>query len=545
MKCAQSMTGDRSRLQRLRLALFAGLAAAMLLPAYDVLAQDDAEDRAAQEAAAEAARRAAEERERQQAFAELQQQVQQMRAREAELLQQKEAQAREDLQEQQRLTQQAIARRDRAEAYSQELDRQWEANEGQIEEITTLLRQHEGNLGELFGVTRQIAGDAAGVLRESLITTQLRPPEGQESRAEFMVRIAAAKALPSIQELERLWFEVMREMTMSGEVVRYQADVIQLREEGGEAMDERFEVDLSQDPAEAALEQAEREGEGTTPVPREVVRVGSFTAITGTEFVGYLPSRGMLTELDGELAGHFRDIAGNLANTPPDASYTRAVADPASGALLGVYLQRPNWFQRIQLGEVVGYVIIAVGILGVLLSIFQYGYLIKTRVAVRSQLQDMSRPKRDNPLGRLLLAFRGGNGEKTAQRAPENVELAELRLSEAVLREVPKLERFQSFLRLAVAAGPLLGLIGTVIGMIITFHAIVASGTSDPRLMAHGIGQAMIATVLGLGIAIPLLFINAGLTAFSRGITQTLDEQSEVLLANTITEARQRQQRTP
>jgi biopolymer transport protein ExbB len=106
-----------------------------------------------------------------------------------------------------------------------------------------------------------------------------------------------------------------------------------------------------------------------------------------------------------------------------------------------------------------------------------------------------------------------------------------------VLREVPRLERFQSFLRLAVAAGPLLGLIGTVIGMIITFRAIVASGTSDPRLMAQGIGQAMIATVLGLGIAIPLLFINAGLASLSRSVTQILDEQSQALLANN---ARQR-----
>ena len=123
----------------------------------------------------------------------------------------------------------------------------------------------------------------------------------------------------------------------------------------------------------------------------------------------------------------------------------------------------------------------------------------------------MNQPTKSNPLGRVLLAFRG-DGKRIA-----NAELAELRISEAVLREVPRLERFQSFLRLAVAAGPLLGLIGTVIGMIITFRAIVASGTSDPRLMADGIGQAMIATVLGLGIAIPLLFINAGLASLSRG----------------------------
>jgi biopolymer transport protein ExbB len=128
----------------------------------------------------------------------------------------------------------------------------------------------------------------------------------------------------------------------------------------------------------------------------------------------------------------------------------------------------------------------------------------------------------------VLLAFRG-DGKRI-----QSAELAELRVSEAVLREVPRLERFQGFLRLAVAAGPLLGLIGTVIGMIITFKAIVASGTSDPKLMARGIGQAMIATVLGLGIAIPLLFINAALAAMSRSVTQILDEQSQSLLASNV-----------
>jgi biopolymer transport protein ExbB len=541
---AQLRNGARSGMSRLRFATFAALAAAMLLPAHHAFAQEEEEDQAAREAAEAAAAARAAERERQQVFQQLQQQIQQMQAREAELLQQKEAEARRELAEQQEQTRQAIARRDRAEAYSQELDRRWEANEARIEEITALLEQHQGNLGELFGVTRQIAGDAAGVLRESLISTQLHPPEGEEGRAEFMVRIAAARALPSIQELERLWFEVMREMTMSGEVVRYTTDVIQIREGDGGPIEEQFAVDLSEDPGASAIEKAAAGAERLEAEPREVVRVGSFTAIDGSEFLGYLPSEMKLTELDGELAAYFRDIAADLASTPPDAGYTRAVVDPASGALLGVYLQRPNWIQRIALGEVVGYVIIAVGIIGVLVALFQYAYLIRTRLAVRSQLANMSNPKKDNPLGRLLLAFRGGNGDK-APRAPESIELAELRLSEAVLREVPKLERFQSFLRLGVAAGPLLGLIGTVVGMIITFHAIVASGTSDPRLMAHGIGQAMIATVLGLGIAIPLLFINAGLATFSRGIMQTLDEQSEVLLANTIIDARRREQGRP
>jgi len=255
------------------------------------------------------------------------------------------------------------------------------------------------------------------------------------------------------------------------------------------------------------------------------VRVGPFTASTEGRYLGYLPGNKSFTELRGELLGEMQTLAQNLDAAAPGSGYQRALVDPASGALLGLYLERPSAAGRIEAGEEVGYAILFVGGLGVLLAMFQAVYLLITRAAVSAQLRKIDDPKPNNPLGRVLLAFRG-DGKRI-----ENAELAELRISEAVLREVPRLERFQSFLRLAVAAGPLLGLIGTVIGMIITFRAIVASGTSDPRLMAEGIGRAMIATILGLGIAIPLLFINAGLAVISRSITQTLDEQSQALLA--------------
>jgi biopolymer transport protein ExbB len=129
----------------------------------------------------------------------------------------------------------------------------------------------------------------------------------------------------------------------------------------------------------------------------------------------------------------------------------------------------------------------------------------------------------------VLASYRAGAAE-----LEDDAEIVELRVSEAVLREIPKLERFQAVLRLSVAAGPLLGLIGTVIGMIVTFQSITESGSSDPRLMATGIGQAMIATVLGLGIAIPLLFANAGLVSLSSGIVQILEEQSTGLLASLL-----------
>jgi biopolymer transport protein ExbB len=174
-------------------------------------------------------------------------------------------------------------------------------------------------------------------------------------------------------------------------------------------------------------------------------------------------------------------------------------------------------------------VIILVGVIGLLCWVYQLFFLITARIKVSNQMRNLDHPSDDNPLGRVMLAFKGD-----PNRSADDAEVAELRIEEATVREIPKLERFQAGLRLAVAAGPLLGLIGTVIGMIITFQSITESGSSDPKLMAAGISQAMIATVLGLGIAIPLLFCNALLTSISKQITSLLDEQSSGLLADSI-----------
>jgi biopolymer transport protein ExbB len=438
----------------------------------------------------------------------LRQGVQRLRDQERQLAQEREKRFRDALQRQERLAQEATQRRNAAEARSNALDKQWNDNEQRIAETTALLTERQGNLGELFGVTRQVAGDAATVLSQSMLTTQYEKPAAGEDRADFLRRIAGATALPSITELERLWYEILREMTDTAKVVKYRTPVAQLDDETTPDVDESQQTE-----------------------ERDVVRVGPFTASSNGQYLGYISSKKELTELQGEVVGEFQDIGRRLQAASSDAGYQRALVDPAGGALLSQYIDRPSWARRVQDGEAVVWVIIFVGGLGVLLAAFQGVYLLLQRFAVSAQLRNLDSPKETNPLGRVLIAFRGDG-----KRGAESAELAELRISEAVLREVPRLERFQSFLRLAVAAGPLLGLIGTVIGMIITFHAIVASGTSDPRLMATGIGQAMIATVAGLGIAIPLLFINAGLAALSRSLTQILDEQSQALLAQSARE---------
>jgi biopolymer transport protein ExbB len=223
------------------------------------------------------------------------------------------------------------------------------------------------------------------------------------------------------------------------------------------------------------------------------------------------------------------DAADNILENTQGTGYMPAMVDMARGDLLNLYVERPDTLERISQGEDVGWIIVGVGVIGVLVALFQYAYLFYTRAKVASQLKRLNQPQNNNPLGRLLISANESVGDRP--------EVVELRISEAVLREIPRLERFQAFLRLAVAAGPLLGLIGTVIGMIITFDSITASGSSDPKLMAEGIGQAMIATVLGLGIAIPLLFLNAGLVSLSRSVVNVLEEQSTRLLASRLESA--------
>jgi len=424
--------------------------------------------------------------------------VKQMRDAESKLAQDREATFRSELQKQEQQAQKALARRNAAEARGNELNKAFDTNQTHLEEMTVLLKQHQGNLGELFGVTRQIAGDAANVLQQSMLTVHYPPEEGRVDRAKFLVDMAGAKSLPSIVELERMWFELQREMVENGKVVRFKTPVLM---------------------------------PDNTTEEMEVVRIGPFTAVSDGNYLGYIPSKKSLSMLERQLSSEFRSAAEDLQSSTGDG-YQKAVVDPSRGALLTRYVERPSFLERIQHGEVIGYVIVGVGLLGVILAAFQYFYLFVTGSAIKAQLAKLSNPDAGNPLGRLILAF---SGEQPAA----NAEVAELRLSEAVLREVPKLERFQAFLRLAVAAGPLLGLVGTVIGMILTFHAIVASGSSDPRLMADGIGQAMIATVLGLGIAIPLLFINSGLVKLSTGLTQILDEHSQALLAKYLGDHRE------
>ena len=420
---------------------------------------------------------------------ELLEQVRTADARDAKINAEREARFASTRDQQQKLLSDATAEKAALEAQAATLARQFEENDRLIGELMQARDVKAGNLGELFGVMRQTAGDFATVARNSMLSVQF------PDRVAQIDRLAQTKTMPPLEDLNRFWFEMQREMTEGGKVVRTQAKV------------------TAPDGSQAA---------------HQVTRVGPFVAVSQGRFLEYSSGTFSFSTPPKQPPGKFGDVAGAFENA--GSGYHAMVIDPTRGVLLSLFSQRPNMMDRIHEGEAVGYIILLVGGIGAVIAIYQFLYLLLTSAKVNRQLADLGNLAANNPLGRVLLAFKG----KQAPSAAEDAEVVELRISEAVLKELPPLERGQSFLKLAVAAGPLLGLVGTVIGMIHTFQVITESGSGDPKLMAAGISQAMIATLLGLGIAIPLLFMNSALQTRSKRITQVLDEQSTGLLAELI-----------
>jgi biopolymer transport protein ExbB len=419
-------------------------------------------------------------------------QVQHADQRDADLNKQREAQFAAARDQQAQLLAQAKKDKDNLDAQSAALQKQFEDNDKQIAALGQSRDAAAGNLGELFGVMRQSAGDAASAARNSMLSVQF------PDRIAQLDRLAQTKTMPPMEDLHRFWFEMQREMTEGGKVARFQAKVTQ--------------------------------PDGTV-TNKEVLRVGPFVAIADGKFLAYDTGADSFSVPPKQPPHHFRSIASSFEG---DASgYHSMVVDPTRGILIGLFSQRPEVIDRIRLGGWVAYVIITVGVIGAILGIFQFFFLTFTSAKVNGQLSHMDRLAPDNPLGRVMLSFKGQSVPKD-----EDAEVVELRISEAVLKELPPIQRIQPFLKLVVAAGPLLGLVGTVIGMIETFQSITESGSGDPKLMAAGIGRAMIATVLGLGVAIPLLFMNSALASRSKRLVQILDQQSTGLLAETL-EARQ------
>jgi biopolymer transport protein ExbB len=372
----------------------------------------------------------------------------------------------------------------REEARSERLEKTFADNEVKLAELEGVLNERLGVYGELFGIVRQVAGKTKAQIDESVISGELK------DRAAPLSVLAKTKGLPEMEQLEYLWFALQQEMTAQGEVKRFSGEVVNL---------------------DGTLRQT------------DIMRIGPFTALADGQFIRYAGDN-RFADLGRQPPSRFGDAADDVWDGAA-GELLAAPIDPSRGAILNLFLQMPTLFERVTQGGLVGYIIIVLGLFGVGLALERIIRLSLLARVVKAQMA-AGEAVGNTPLARIWAVYQAAAGQKKI-----DVETLELKLDDAILKEMPALEKNLALLKLLSGVAPLLGLLGTVTGMILTFQAITLFGTGDPKLMAGGISQALITTVLGLVVAIPILLLHAVAATRSREIVQILEEQATGLIA--------------
>jgi len=412
-------------------------------------------------------------------------QVEQAASEEARIDQQRLQEFRQQRARQQELLQEARAELRAQEQRSDRLNAQFDENERQLAELSTTLNERMGNLGELFGVVRQVSGDMRSILDDSMVSAQF------PGRTELYRNLAERSdtQLPNVEELRSMWTGMVREIAESGNVVEFNADIVN--------------------------------ADGQVEESRNVVRVGVFNAVSEGNFLQWDSTDNVLLELPRQPAGRFQSMAADLQQASPGTVQEMAV-DFTRGDILAQVVRTPTLRERVRQAGPVGLVIIVIGIIGLLFALWKGIMLMIRGSAIKRQIKKSDADK-SNALGRVLSVYEDSPNA--------DVETLELKLDEAILRETAPLESGLPFIKVLYVVAPLLGLLGTVVGMIQTFQQITLFGTGDPRMMAGGISMALLTTVLGLVVAIPLTVIHSILQTRSRALIQILEEQAAGIIA--------------
>lgn len=379
--------------------------------------------------------------------------------------------------------------RKKEEARSAKLEGTFEQNELKVTNKQKQLKERLGTLTELFGHLTSTAGDLRTNFDSSLISAQY--PGREVFLEELIAKMSGAERLPSIEEIERLWFELQREMTESGKIVSFDAMV---SKPGGEK------------------------------AMQKVVRVGTFNIVSGEgQYLQFVPETGSLAELSRQPTGPYLHWAEELAESTSGVfPFGVDPTGPSGGSFLAALINSPTIMERFDQGGYIGRAIAAVGAFGFLLAIWRLLVLTAMNSKVKAQLKS-DKANANNPLGRVLMVHEANPTMDT--------ETLELKLSEAVMKEVPSIESGLNLLKIIAAVAPLMGLLGTVTGMIITFQAITIFGAGDPKAMAGGISGALVTTVLGLLVAIPTVLLHTVTSGQAKKVVHVLEEQSTGIIA--------------
>jgi biopolymer transport protein ExbB len=369
------------------------------------------------------------------------------------------------------------------QARGEALKKQFAQNEITLAEKEQALENAKGTLGEMFGVVRRSASEAIGSIEASIVSAE------KPGRAEVLRSLAAAKELPTVRELEELWIAFQTEMTESAKVAKFQAEV------------------------------AELSGEVKT---KEITRVGNFNLVTKDGYVYYSAETKSIQPLGKQPDGFVLKTVDSLIGAQAGQAVPFFI-DPTRGAILRLNTQRATTEERWHQGDTVGYIITVLLVVGALIALVRFLDLMLVTGKIRAQMKNINTPNTNNPLGRILKVYHDNKHQ--------DVENLELKLDEAILRETPRIDAGINIIKILAAIAPLLGLLGTVVGMIMTFESITLFGTGDPKIMAGNISLALVTTALGLIAALPLILLHAIVSGRSKAVLHILDEQSAGIIA--------------
>ena len=370
-----------------------------------------------------------------------------------------------------------------------ELSTTFENNTITIGQKREILRDARGDLNELFGTLQGVAGDFLSTFENSLISAQY--PGRSEAIEAFIEKAGSTIEQLDVSEIETFWFYMQQEMTESARVVTYSGDVTL--------------------PA------------GDT-VNRQITRIGTFNAVSEGDYLSYDGDIGHLQVLPKQPPAGIIGAAMSLEAST--SGFTRVGIDPTGGVggqVMANLVNFPSAQEQVQANAgTIGFIIIGVGVIGILLGFFRLLMLGLISVKVRSQLKS-DKPSKNNPLGRVLMV---------AESNPDSdTETLELKLGEAILQETPALESMLTLIKMIATIAPLGGLLGTVTGMIVVFQQITVYGAGDPTIMAGGISSALMTTVLGIVVAIPTIFMHTVVKSRADTIMHILEEQATGMIA--------------
>lgn len=353
-------------------------------------------------------------------------------------------------------------------------------NEVHLAKLEDKLRAQSASLGELFGVVRQNAKELKTELHHSVTGVDA-------NRYSAVVdQIVAAKTLPSISQLTGLWNSFREQIKAGGELAQVNVPYVQ--------------------------------GSGVVKA-EPALRIGALGLVNRD---GYL----RWNDKTHEASLYPRQPEGgpDLSSLNPliQGKLQSVVLDPSRGSVLVQLAEEPTFSQRLAQGGVIGEVIIVILIVGLVIALVRGISLFRIHRQIRQQLSSPETPT-DNPLGRVISVYQ--------QEPNRSVEALELRLLEAIVDEQSHLEKGLSMLKLFAAIAPMLGLLGTVTGMIETFQMITQFGNGDPKVMAGGISMALVTTVLGLVSAIPILLAHNILSTQAESIRSILEKQGIGIVA--------------